>query len=237
MKYTDKALLLKRTNYGDTSLVLNMFCLEKGYKSFMFRGAKKKMGYLMMPLSLLEITYFERSESQLAQMTTVDNLVTLHHIPSDPRKSAVLFFLCDILYACIREENVAQKDLFLFLSAELVELDQAPFQANYPLYVVMALTAFLGFEPSFESEKPHFFDMYEGIFGVTSPGKAQINLVKDEVTWLANAFQMNKDQILDLPLSRSQRQRYLRILLDYYSFHVNNFSNPKSLKVLEEVFD
>ena len=203
----------------------------------MFRGAKKKMGYLMMPLSLLEITYFERSESQLAQMTAVDHLVTLHHIPSDPRKSAVLFFICDILYACIREENVSQKDLFLFLSAELVELDQAPFQANYPLYVLMALTGFLGFEPHNDLEKPHFFDMSEGIFGLTTPKCVQINLSKDEVNWLAKAFQMNKDQILDLPLSRTQRQRYLRILLDYYSFHVNNFSNPKSLKVLEEVFD
>jgi hypothetical protein len=57
------------------------------------------------------------------------------------------------------------------------------------------------------------------------------------VNWLSQNFLLNKDQILAQDMQRLQRQRFTRILLDYYSHHLGNFSTPKSLAVLEEVFD
>lgn len=34
----------------------------------------------------------------------------------------------------------------------------------------------------------------------------------------------------------SERQALLKILLDYYAFHLDGFKRPKSLDVLKEVF-
>lgn len=237
MKITDKALLLRKVSYGETSLVLTLFCLNHGLKSFIFKGAKKKKGTLLMPLAMLEITYFERVENQLGQLTHADLLMHLTDTLNDPRKSAVLFFLCDLLNTSIKEEHIPQQELFMFLSAELVELDKAPFEANYTIYFLMVLTRFLGFEPNFESEEVLYFDMNEGAFTRQGPKRAQMPLSQEEVRWLASSFRMGKDQILAQSLSRITRQRLIRILLDYYSYHIGNFSIPKSLSVLEEVFD
>jgi DNA repair protein RecO (recombination protein O) len=33
-----------------------------------------------------------------------------------------------------------------------------------------------------------------------------------------------------------ERQQLLKIILDYYSFHLDGFKKPKSLEVLKEVF-
>lgn len=229
--------MLRKVNYGDTSLVISLFTYNNGLKSFIFKGAKKKKGATLIPLAFLEITYFERIENQLGQLTQTDLLLHLNDVLQDARKSAVLFFMCDVLNAVVREENIPQKEMFLFLSAELVELDKSPFEANYPLYFLMALTRFLGIEPNFEEETPLFFDMQEGLFTRKTPYRAQMPLSHEEVSWLAKNFLFNKDQILSQSMPRNQRQRFTRVLLDYYSHHVANFTTPKSLAVLEEVFD
>jgi DNA repair protein RecO (recombination protein O) len=237
VKITDKGLLLRKVNYGETSLVLTLFTFNHGLKSFIFKGAKKKKGAILLPLAFLEITYFERVENQLGQLTQADLLMHFNDVLFDPRKSAVLFFMCDILNSVIREENIPQQELFLFLSAELVELDKSPFEANYPLYFMMALTRFLGVEPHYDEDQPLFFDMNEGSFTRHAPKRAQMQLTETEMSWLAVNFLKSKDQILAHNLPRNERQRLIRILLDYYSHHLGNFSTPKSLTILEEVFD
>jgi DNA repair protein RecO (recombination protein O) len=237
VKTTDKALLLRKVSYGENSFVLTLFTLNQGVKSFIFKGAKKKRGATLMPLAFLEITYFERIENQLGQLIQADLLMHLNDIILDPRKSAVLFFICDILNSVIREENIPQQELFMFLSAELVELDKSTFEANYPLYFMMALTRFLGIEPHYDEEEPLFFDMHEGSFTRHAPQRAQVQMTSNEISWLAHNFLKGKDQILAHKLPRNERQRFIRILLDYYSHHLGNFSAPKSLTILEEVFD
>lgn len=237
MKQTDRGILLRKVNYGETSLVVQLFCLNRGVKSFLFKGAKKKKGQTFIPLSLLEITYYERNESQLAQITAAEYVFIWSDALFDPRKSAMLFFICDVLQSCLKEENIPQEDLFLFLSAELVELDKAPFQANYPLYFLMVMTRFFGFEPAIDSEQPHYFDMHEGVFSNQAPRVFQMALSAWEIQELATCFSSNKDQILAKLYTRAERQRFIRIMLDYYSFHISGFSSPKSLQILEEVFD
>jgi hypothetical protein len=64
-----------------------------------------------------------------------------------------------------------------------------------------------------------------------------MQLSANEISWLASNFLKSKDQILAYNLPRNERQRLIRILLDYYSHHLGNFSAPKSLTILEEVFD
>lgn len=237
MKQSDRGILLKKIDFGETSLVLHFYTEKNGLKAFLFKGAKRKKGLSLLPLSFMEIIYFERKESDLGLISEANHELIWNEAIFDPRKSAVLFFICDILQKTIKEEQDPQHEFFQFLVAELTEFDKAPFQANYPLYFLMILSRFLGFEPIIETDEPHYFDRKEGIFGNQKPSGVQLEMTRNEVVEFAQDFQSTKDKILAKSLSRLDRKRYLTILLEFYSFHVSNFSVPKSLKVLEEVFD
>jgi DNA repair protein RecO (recombination protein O) len=237
VKKSDRGILLKKIDYGETSLILHLYTENNGLRAFIFKGAKRKKGLSLLPLSFLEIVYFERKETNLALISEASHEMIWNQAIFDPRKSAVLFFLCDILHKTIKEEHDAQQDFFQFLVAELTEFDKAPFQANYPLYFLMILSRFLGFEPIIETEQPHYFDRREGIFGDQKPLGNQLEMTYEEVSELAQDFQSTKDQILAKSISRTKRKRTITLLLELYGFHVSNFSTPKSLKILEEVFD
>ena len=81
-----------------------------------------------------------------------------------------------------------------------------------------------------------FFEMTEGIF---TPFHAISSLTEHE----SNLFK----KLIDLKFDNSrnvgekifhviERQILLKILIDYYSVHLDGFKKPKSLDVLKEVF-
>ena len=74
--------------------------------------------------------------------------------------------------------------------------------------------------------------MTEGVF---SPFNALSSLTEHET----NLFK----KLIELKLESDQktfhvieRQLLLKILIDYYSFHLDGFKKPKSIAVLKEVF-
>ena len=77
-----------------------------------------------------------------------------------------------------------------------------------------------------------FFEMTEGVF---SPFHAISSLTEHETILFK--------KLIDLKFDNNQksfhvieRQLLLKILIDYYSFHLDGFRKPKSIEVLKEVF-
>ena len=68
MKSTDKAILLNRINYSESSLIITYYTLNNGIQKFLFQGGKKKANNLF-PLSISEITYYNRPDSSLGKVT------------------------------------------------------------------------------------------------------------------------------------------------------------------------
>lgn len=42
MKTKDQAILLRKINYSETSLILTLLCRQSGLRTFIFQGGKKK---------------------------------------------------------------------------------------------------------------------------------------------------------------------------------------------------
>jgi len=94
------------------------------------------------------------------------------------------------------------------------------------------VTKFLGFYPDVSNAHFPFFEMKEGVF---SPFHAMSSLQEHETSLFK--------KLIDLKLDSTQksfhvieRQLLLKILIDYYSYHLDGFKRPKSLEVLKEVF-
>ena len=89
-----EGIVLHKVNYSETSLILKVFTLQNGLQSFIFQGAKRKgkKGNLISPLSIIQINYFQRQDSDLAKISEIESEISYKTIPFDPIKSGIVFF-------------------------------------------------------------------------------------------------------------------------------------------------
>lgn len=235
MKKTDSGILLKRIPYSETSLVLTVFTLSEGKKSFLFQGAKKKKGNVLLPLSPIEITYFQRDDSQLAKISETSLLHIFESIPFHPIKSTILFFEIEVLQS-ILHEGVKDELLFRFIESELCWLDQSSSLTNYPIYWLLELTKYLGFFPLKPLHKTPYFDLENGLFLGNAPSHTHYkNGI--EVEWLSEFVNLSKEALLAIELPKKQRKNCLSILIEFYKFHIPNFNLKDSISIIESIWE
>ena len=235
MKQKDQAILIRKTNYSETSLILTLFCREKGIKKFIFQGGKKKHGNILFPLAVLETEYYARNDSELGKVTSVTPEFIYTSIHTHPYKSATVFFIAEILQKVLNQENEKEEAFFLFLVAEIYELDVAPFEANFPLWFIIELTKWLGIEPQCDSPNSRYFNKKDGHISTILETNSSLVESGNHIEIVSKIIHLTKDQALGLTLSSRERNKSLRVMLDYYAMHIHGFSFPKSLEVLEEV--
>ena len=97
---------------------------------------------------------------------------------------------------------------------------------------MLEMTKFLGFYPDTSESIYKFFDCREGNFS----NFQGTNCLSEHETFLFK-------KLIDLKFDSDQkvfasieRQILLKILLEYYTIHLDGFKKPKSLEVLKEVF-
>lgn len=140
-------------------------------------------------------------------------------------------FISEILHHSIHEEE-KNESLFTFLETALYWLDNHDEVANFHLILMLEATKYLGFYPNVTNIDKPFFDIKEGVFTpfqtISSLTEHETNLFKKGI---ALKFENNQKTFHVI-----ERQIVLKILIDYYSFHLEGFRKPKSLEVLAAVF-
>ncbi len=215
---------------------MKCFTLSDGLKSYFVRDAfssrksNQKIAYFQ-PLTILEIEAIHKNKGTLESFKEIKVATPFHSIHSDVVKSTIVMFVSEILNTSIQEEE-KNEPLFSFLETALHWLDNHNEISNFHLILLLEITKYLGFYPDVANIENKFFEMTEGIF---SPFHAISSLTEHE----SNLFK----RLIDLKFDTNQksfhvieRQILLKILIDYYSFHLDGFRKPKSLDVLKEVF-
>ncbi len=231
-----KAIVISSLKYQEKSLIVKCFTLSDGLKSYFVRDAfssrksNQKIAYFQ-PLTILEIEANHKNKGTLENFKEIKSTTPFHSIQSDIVKSTIVMFLSEILHHSIHEEE-KNESLFDFLETALHWLDHHTEIANFHLIFLLETSKYLGFYPDVSDIDMPFFEMTEGIF---SPFNAISSLSEHET----NLFK----KLIDLRFDNDQksfhvieRQILLKILIDYYSFHLDGFKKPKSLDVLKEVF-
>jgi DNA repair protein RecO (recombination protein O) len=231
-----RAIVLSSLKYQEKSLIVKCFTLSDGLKSyfvhdaFSSRKSNQKIAYFQ-PLSILEIEAVHRNKGTLESFKEIKIATPFATIHSDIVKSTIVMFISEILHHSIHEEE-ANESLFTFLETALSWLDNHSGIANFHLIFMLETTKYLGFYPDTTAIDLKYFEMTEGVF---SPFHAISSLSEHET----NLFK----KLLDLKFENEaknfasiERQILLKILIDYYSFHLDGFKKPKSLDVLKEVF-
>ena len=143
------------------------------------------------------------------------------------------FFINEVIYHSVKEEQY-NPDLYHYLKNCLCILDVLEKPANFPIQFLIDFTKHLGFYPTVEQEAK-FFDLLEGKFTKYSPNHP--NYIEGEnVQILMQLMALKFNEAGQLHINSTQRRALLNDLIGYYQVIFDNFSQIKSLPVLEMTF-
>jgi len=239
MQITTKAIVLSSLKYGDTSLIVKAYTASDGLKSYLIKGAlKSKKGKLkaayFQPLTQLELVAIHRNKGTLESLR--EARVTYHYqsLQNNMAKNAVAIFLAEMLGNSILEEE-RNDALFQYLELALQWLDSNDDISNFHIFFLLGLSKYLGFYPDTNNKEAAYFDLQEGEFVDTptlNPVITGLNL-----SHFKSFLGINFDAIESIKMNKTNRQELLQSVVLYFELHLHGFRKPKSLAILNEVFN
>ena len=231
-----KAIVISSLKFQEKSLIVKCFTQSDGLKSYFVpsaysgKKANQKIAYFQ-PLTILEIEANHKNKGTLEHFKEIKLAIAYQTISTDIVKSTIVIFLSEMLHHSIQEEE-KNEDLFTFLETALSWLDTHEETSNFHLILLLEITKFLGFYPDISEIEWNFFEMTEGVF---APFQG-ISCLSEHETFLFKKLINLKFDSYQKVFAGIERQILLKIVLDYYSIHLDGFKKPKSLDVLKEVF-
>ena len=215
MTVNTELIVLHTTKFGENSIVVHTLSREYGRRSFLVRGAGKRLMSLFLPLNILEADVQESTKSTLF---TARNLTARHPllgIRSNVFKNSMTMFMSEVLYTVIKE-GAAEQGLYEWCERNILLLDavQNDF-SNFHLRFLLELTVALGFSPESRDLQPFVGDHYPTVERFMQTSFAESMLI---------------------PLNGSVRNEIAEEILRYLEFHTESSVNINSLKVLRDLY-
>ena len=215
MTQNTELIVLHTTKFGENSIVVHTLSREYGRRSFLVRGAGKRLMSLFLPLNILEADIVESTKSTLF---TARNLTARHPllgIRSNVFKNSMTMFMSEVLYRVIKE-GAAEQGLYEWCERNILLLDavQNDF-SNFHLRFLLELTVALGFSPESRDLQPFVGDHYPTVERFMQTSFAESMLI---------------------PLNGTVRNEIAEEILRYIEFHTESSININSLKVLRDLF-
>ena len=239
MLHKTRGIIFRATDYGESSVIVQIFTEKFGLQSYIINGAKKPKAKIsrnmLQPLHLLELVVYHKNTGSVQRISELKNAPVLLSIPYDVIKSCIAIFLNEVLYKAVKQQS-PDENLFDFIFSAIEWLDhQTESVANFHLIFLTRLTRYLGFYPDrYMAGNADYFDIKNGQFTRFKP---------DSVSYLSPPHTDNFRLVLQtgfedmhlLKLSNDERRYLVQKLLEYYAMHIEGFGNIKSADVLEEV--
>jgi DNA repair protein RecO (recombination protein O) len=241
MLHKTRGIVFKTTDYGESSVIVQIFTEKFGLQSYMINGAKKpkaKIGRNMLqPLHLLDMIVYHKNTGNVQRIKELKNAPILQTIPYDIIKSSLALFLNEVLYKSVKQQ-APDKNLFGFVFSAIEWLDhQTEGLANFHLLFLIQLTRYIGFYPDcYLAGNADYFDMKNGVFCHYKPDSI-LYLSPPHTQNFAALLQCSFENILQLKLTNDDRRYLIQKLLNYYTLHIEGFGNIRSHEVLEETLN
>jgi len=239
MLHKTRGIVFKTTDYGESSVIVQVFTEKFGLQSYIINGVKKPKAKItrnmLQPLHLLDMVVYHKNTGQVQRISELKAAPVLQSIPYNVIKSSIAIFLNEVLYKAVRQQS-ADENLFDFIFNSIEWLDhQTERLANFHLLFLVRLTRYLGFYPEQVSiSGAEYFDMKNGTFSRYKP-EGFYYLSPPHTQNFYSLLQCNFERLGSLHFSNDERRYLLNKLLEYYALHVEGFGNIKSHEVLEEV--
>ncbi|MBS1743393.1 MAG: DNA repair protein RecO [Bacteroidetes bacterium] len=242
MTHKTKGIVLRVIKYGETSIIATLFTELFGVQTYLVNGIRtsKKTGSkaaMYQPGAILDMEVYHNDLKNMQRIKESNWAYLYEAVFSNVIKNSVVVYMVELIQKTLRqpEQNTS---LFYFCEDALVQLDHAgnTVTANYALYFTLHLPQFFGFTISnnFSDQYP-YFDLQEGQFVSEPPTHIHYIDGENAATTAEILNCMQPAELNQVKLNHQTRKSLLLKYLEYYSLHIPEFGNLKSLEILHEV--
>ena len=240
--YKARGVVLHTVKYGESGMIVFVLTDVLGRQNYMVQGirsarSKGNKAAMFQPMFVLDFVGLESPKAQMHRMSEVRSGLILSSLPFDARKSTVALFMSETLYRLIKEVE-PHSPLFGFVEESVAVLDGLCSDAevaNFHLWFMVRLSAYLGFYPGNEYIPGGFFDIEEGLFVPSMPPHG-VALDAENSRLLDRFMSVRLDELAAITLSRTRRSAFLTALLSYFGYHLDSIHSVRSLDILRDVF-
>ena len=239
MYHHTKGIVLKTIDYTDSGIIVKVYTEAFGLQSYLVNGARSKRSNVRIgffqPLSLVDMVVSRQEKYQLQKIKEVRTDVPCVSISNDITKSSILFFINEIVYKSIKQEE-ADPVLFNFLRNSILYLELHNENcANFHLMFLVHLSRYLGFYPSDNSiPVDAYFNLKDGVFQDKEPVHDHF-LSKAQTRSFTALMRGSYENLSQITINNQARRELLNKLVLFYELHLNNTQEITSHRILEEV--
>lgn len=227
MLLSTPGLVLHTTPYAESSVVAKVFTRQLGVRSYIIKGVRGRSGRvkqnLLQPLTSLDMVVYDNHRKEL---NYIKELSPRHpQQPSEPVANALRFFMTEVLYKALREEEPMQ-ELWDYVEAESGQWSVA--SGQLPVMFLLKVAHYMGIEPmdNYSVATPYFC-LEEGRFvGVPNESTLTTRLS-------ATLHQYLHGENAGVPLK--ERTDLVNALIAYFQMHLSGFHNFTSHEILHAV--
>lgn len=240
MLATTEGIVLHFIKYGESSVIATIYTREFGRQSFLIHAARSKKSKnragLLQPLFLVELVTYQKQTREIQRIKEIKSHQTYQNIPFDGRKTTQAFFLAEMLYKTIGEQE-SFPEMFEFIQHTLLYFDlMEEGSSNFHLWFLLRLTEYLGFLPDTSSKGfENWLDLQKGAVVPFEPSHPHF-VNKEATVFLQTLLSLKVSELETFRISRKIRDYLLTKVVDYYQLHFDNLGKIKSLEVLKQVF-
>ena len=215
MTVSTELIVLHTTKFGENSIVVHTLSKEYGRRSFLVRGASKRLMSLLLPLNILEADVVETTKSTLFTARNLSARHPLMGIRNNVFKNSMTMFMSEVIYRSVKD-GVYEEGLFEWCEKNILLLDsiQSDF-SNFHIRFLLEFAMALGFSPDAKSLMPFAEHHYPVVERFLKEPFAESMLI---------------------PMSGQTRNEIAEEIIRYLEFHTDSSLNINSLKVLRELY-
>jgi DNA repair protein RecO (recombination protein O) len=235
MFVSSKAIVLHKTKYSDSGIVVKFFTEKYGTQTFIVKNAfsakNRHLMPLLSPLSMVELQFDDRKLNQLMYLRELTCYQQYQNIPYDIIKSSLLMFYAELLYRLLYEYG-EDRQLYAFVEEQMISLDEVEqVRPDTHIEFMIRMSRILGFAPVNNFDAEHqIFSIPQSSF-VHNWMDAEQNLSPTASKVL---FAMMNDT-LPQPAPKAIRNELLQGMLRYFKHHNEHIGKIESVSILADI--
>ncbi|MCZ2222969.1 MAG: DNA repair protein RecO [Chitinophagales bacterium] len=241
--HNTKGIVIRTVKYGETSIIATVYTELFGIQSYMVKGVRafsKKIPFKashFQPAAILEMQVYHNTLKNIQFIKSYNWSFLYSNIFTDVIRNAVAIYIIEIVQHSLKQPE-ANPELFYIIEDTLKQIDKGnnTLVSNLPIYFTLHFCSELGFkiQGSF-TEQTKILDLQEGIFVKEIPNhNYYINNDIAKVISQINNINFYND-LENIQLNRQTRRLLLQHLQQYFSLHIQDYNQIKSLQVLQDV--